>query len=198
VRQAAARALDRMARAVPPLLAGMSYGLTNDELHDLQDGIGSALIEINTVGAEAERERSAHLSHQPSTGPICRTLLRLRHDLVMVGRAASGALPEPLHERLAPRLSAVATAIHDYMQMSAASLLAAGPAPALAPVTEALLAYEAEIAAVRRDGLTRELPAEMAEHFFAVGFVLEQMHKNLTDLQRVVSEWGPQLEAEDD
>ncbi len=34
VRQAAARALDLMARAVPPLLAGMSTGLTNDELHD--------------------------------------------------------------------------------------------------------------------------------------------------------------------
>ncbi len=51
---------------------------------------------------------------------------------------------------------------------------------------------------MRQEGLTRELPAESAEHFFAVGFVLEQMHKNLVDLQRVVTEWGPKLEDDED
>ncbi|MBV8393265.1 MAG: FUSC family protein [Alphaproteobacteria bacterium] len=197
VRQAAARALDLMARAAAPLLAGMSHGLSNDELHDLQDGIGISLVEINAVGAEAERERSAHLSREPSTGPLCRTLLRLRHDLVMVGRTAGGALTDPLHRRVSPKLDAVANAIHDYMQDCSRALLASAEPPSLAPLEQALQAYETEIDLVRREGLTRELPAETVEHFFAVGFVLEQMHKNLVDLQRVVAEWGPKLDEDD-
>lgn len=197
VRQAAARALDLMARVVPPLLAGT--GLTNDELHKLQDGIGGALVELNTVGAEAERERSAHLSRQqPSTGPICRTVLRLRHDLVMVGRTAGDSLPDILRERVAPRLVVVASAIRDYMHECSSALATTSEAPTLAPLEQALQAYEAEVNAVRQEGLTRELPAEAAEHFFAVGFVLEQMHKNLVDLQRVVTEWGPKLDEDDD
>jgi hypothetical protein len=42
----------------------------------------------------------------------------------------------------------------------------------------------------RADGLTRVLPADGAERFFAVGFALEQMRQNLIDLQRVVDEWS--------
>jgi len=197
VRQAAARALDRMARALVDLLGGLSHGLTNDELHRLQDGIGAALNEINTVGAEAERERSAHLSHHPATGPLRRTLLRLRHDLVMVGRASSAPLPESMQERLGPCLARIAATGHDYLQMCAAALIAEGAAPALDPVEQALAAYGAEVAAVRHEGLTRELPGDAAERFFAVGFVLEQMHKNLVDLRRVVIEWGPAAEDEE-
>jgi len=198
VRQAAAQALNRMARAVPPLLAGMSQGLSNDELHQLQDGIGAALIEINTVGAEAERERSAFLARQPSTGPLCRTLLRLRHDLVMVGRTAGATLSDTLHDRVKPRLDAVAIAIRHYMQDSGDALVTSAGPPPLEPLEQALQAYEAEVDAVRREGLTRQMPAESAEHFFAVGFVLEQMHKNLIDLHRVVDEWGPKLEEDED
>lgn len=193
VRQSAARALDRMARSLTPLLAGLTHtsGLTNDDLHRLQDGIGAALNEINTVGAEAERERSAHLSHQPDTGPLRRTLLRLRHDLVIVGRAASVPLPPALQERLTAPLSQISTTASDYLQTSGAALLAASGPVSLEPFEQALAAYAAAVDAVRHEGLTRALPADAAERFFAVGFSLEQVHKNLVDLQRVVAEWGP-------
>ena len=43
---------------------------------------------------------------------------------------------------------------------------------------------------MRADGLTRALPADGAERFFAMGFALEQMHQNLRDLQRVVGGVG--------
>ena len=39
--------------------------------------------------------------------------------------------------------------------------------------------------------LTRALPGDAAERFFAVGFALEQMRQNFRDLVRVVDEWGP-------
>jgi uncharacterized membrane protein YccC len=192
MRQVAARALDRMARALIDLVVGLSRGLSNDDLHRLQDGIGQALVEINTVGAEAERERAARLSSQPDTGPLRRTLLRLRHDLVIVGRVAGTRLPEPTQSRLTPRVSDVASAAAAFFQSCGSALLMAAGPPSLERFEAALKAYEAEVAAVRQEGLTRVLPGDAAERFFAVGFALEQMHKNLIDLQRVVSEWGPE------
>ena len=60
-----------------------------------------------------------------------------------------------------------------------AALLARRGPPSLNAVESALDAYAAEIAALRRDGLTRSLPSDEAERFFALGFALEQMHLNL-------------------
>ncbi|SJZ71249.1 Fusaric acid resistance protein family protein [Enhydrobacter aerosaccus] len=192
MRLAAARALDRMARALVDLVAGLGRGLSNDDLHRLQDGIGQALVGIDTVGAEAERERKARLSSQPDTGPLRRTLLRLRHDLVMVGRVAGIPLPEALKLRLGPRVALAADTAAEFLRKSGTALLAHAGPPPLEPFEEALAAYEAELAAVRREGLTRVLPGDVAERFFAVGFAFEQIHQNLIDLQRVVTEWGPE------
>jgi hypothetical protein len=38
--------------------------------------------------------------------------------------------------------------------------------------------------------LTRVLPGDAAERFFALGFALEQMRQNLNDLGRCVAEWS--------
>ncbi len=192
IRRAAAQALDRMARALVELVAGLGHGLSNDDLHRLQDGIGQALVGINMVGAEAERERAARLSSEPNTGPLCRTLLRLRHDLVIIGRVAGARLPEPMQVRLRPRVLAVASAGAAFLRSCGSALLAKAGPPSLGPFEEALKAYEDEVFAVRDEGLTRVLPGDAAERFFAVGFALEQMHRNLIDLQRVVSEWSPE------
>ena len=100
VAEKAARTLDQMARALGELLAGLTRGLDVDALHRIQDGIGQALVQLNVVGAEAEHERSARLAVGPNTAPHVRTLLRLRHDLVMIGRAAVVPLPEAFGTRL--------------------------------------------------------------------------------------------------
>jgi hypothetical protein len=54
----------------------------------------------------------------------------------------------------------------------------------------ALQGYAAEVAALRSEGLTRGLPGDVAERFFALGFALEQMRQNLRDLERCVGEWS--------
>ena len=90
MRSAAGRLLELIAAALAELLAGLSRGRDNDALHLIQDGIGAALTELNATGAEAERERAARLSSGADTGPLLRTILRLRHDVVMIGRASFG------------------------------------------------------------------------------------------------------------
>ncbi len=62
--------------------------------------------------------------------------------------------------------------------------------PAIWPVQNALLGYAAEISEVRKEGLTRGIPGDVLERFFALGFSLEQMRQNLKDLGRCVAEWA--------
>lgn len=190
VAAAAARTLEQMARALGELLAGLRSGLDVDALHRIQDGIGQALEQLNVVGDEAERERSARLAVGADTGPLLRTLLRLRHDLVMIGRAAASPLPDAVTMRLEAPLGGVGAEFAEYLRASAAALRAGQGPAALDAVGSALEAYGAEVAALRRDGVTRGLTDDAAERFFALGFALEQMHNNFKDLGRVVAEWA--------
>jgi hypothetical protein len=185
-----ARALELMAAALKELLSGLTRGLDNDALHNLQDGIGSALVGLNAIGAEAERERGARLSSGPDTGPLLRTILRLRHDLVMIGRASVEPLPVELQMRLAAPLADVSNAMSEYLTAMAAALRSGRGAPAIWPVQTVLQAYAAAVAGVRSDGLTHDLSGDVAERFFALGFSLEQMRKNLRDLERCISYWS--------
>jgi len=116
IRNSAARLLDLIAAALSELMAGLSRGRDNDALHRIQDGIGAALVELNATGAEAERERAAHLSSGPNTGPLLRTILRLRHDAVMIGRASVVPLPPDLQAHLAAPLAAVSDALVTYLR----------------------------------------------------------------------------------
>jgi uncharacterized membrane protein YccC len=190
IRVSAARMLDLIASALIELLAGLTRGRDNDALHALQDGIGAAMAGLNATGAEAERERAAHLSSGPNTGPLLRTVLRLRHDLVMIGRATVVPLPADLQARLAAPLSRVSEAMATYLRAIAAALRTGVGAPAIWPVQTALQSYATEVAALRSEGLTRGLPGDVAERFFALGFSLEQMRQNLKDLERCVAEWA--------
>ena len=190
IRVSAARSLELIAAALSELLAGLTRGRDNDALHQIQDGIGAALVGLNATGAEAERERAAHLSSGPDTGPLLRTILRLRHDVVMIGRASVVPLPSELQARLAAPLAKVGDAIATYLRSTAAALRSGVGAPAIWPIHEALQGYAAEIASLRSEGLTRGLPGDVAERFFALGFSLEQMRQNLKDLERCVAEWS--------
>ncbi|MFT3939546.1 MULTISPECIES: FUSC family protein [Rhodopseudomonas] len=187
---AAARSLELMADALGALLAGLTKGLDNDALHRLQDGIGASLVTLAEIGAEAQRERNAGLSRGPDVAPLVRTLLRLRHDLVMVGRSATAPLPPSLQERLGGAIDNLRLAATSHLAACAEALRQRHAPPPLGPMEQALAAYAAEVAAVRRDGLIRALPGDQAERFFALGFAMEQLHQNFRDLEMRVTEWG--------
>ena len=78
----------------------------------------------------------------------------------------------------------------EYLRTMASALRTGRGAGAIWPVQTALEAYGAAVAAVRSDGLTRGVPSDVAERFFALGFSLEQMRQNLKDLERCVSHWS--------
>jgi uncharacterized membrane protein YccC len=189
-REIAAQALERMAQAVPGLIEGFEHGLDDAEAHRIQDGIGQRLAELSSVAAEAEHERPLRFSGDPLTGPLFRNLLRLRHDLVILGRAARLPLPPAVKASLHAPLLAVGEEITSHLQACADALLARQAAPSRESLDLALDQYAAAIGALRSTGELRKLSSDAVERVFTTGFTLEQTRLNLKDLNRCVDEWA--------
>ena len=171
---------------------GFTRNLDAGSIQRMQDGIGEAFARLGSIESEVQRERLTYLSVEPDLAPLLRTLLRLRHDLVMIGRAAIVPLPDAFQERLGPALARFRETAIDYLRWSSAALIGRGAPPALDAVDETLGDYTAAMAALRSAGLTRDLSGDAVEHIFTLGFALEQLHRNFHDLQRCVAGICPQ------
>jgi len=185
----AARILDLLARLLPKLLAGFTQELDVGETKRIQQEAGLALTQSQTITAEAQRERLMNLLAAPDLAPLARTLLRLRHDLVIIGRAAAAPLPKTFAERLGPPLMDVGERASAYLLKSARALASRGSPPSPKGYEETLTTFNSQIASLRSQGLTRTLSIDEAEQLFALGFALEQLHGNFSDLERCIGEW---------
>jgi uncharacterized membrane protein YccC len=186
--EAAGQMLDLMAQAVPELFAELVQNREPTAIGRIQDGIGHALARLDLMGAEAKHERVGFLSAEFDPGPLLRTLLRLRHDLVMIGRAAARPLPDTFRAQCGPLLTQVAETVSHYLRRGAAALVARGDPPPLDVAQAAIDAYADAFANVRREGLTRDLPVDTVERIFTLSFALDQLRQHLRDLERCVRE----------
>jgi uncharacterized membrane protein YccC len=197
--ETAAQILGRMAKGFPELLAGFTQRRDVNKMRDLQDDLGRSVIAFQEIAAEAKRERLVALASDPDPAPLSRTLLRLRHDFVIIGRAAT-PFPDDIVQRLEPLLSRLGQDISAFLGGSATALMLRRDAPSLQPAEAELKAYGLAINALRNEGLTRALSNNEVERLFALSFALEQLHNNLIDLARCVREWaggiGTKLSAE--
>jgi len=184
--EAAARALDLMAGSLPELFDGLVRPLDAAVIARIQDSIGEAVARTQASAAEAKHERIVFLAGEPDHGPLLRTLVRLRHDLVMIGRAAAEPLPGQVQARLGPLLARVAETTADQLRRRGEAL-AGRREPALA-AEAAFDNYAEAIASAGREGLTQGLPVDALERIFTLGFALDQMRQDLRDLDRCVSE----------
>jgi hypothetical protein len=75
-------------------------------LRRIHSGILQPFTRLEAIEGEARREQMARLARDPDLGPLVRTFRRLRHDLIMIGRAAAVPLPDAFRNRLAPPLGA--------------------------------------------------------------------------------------------
>jgi hypothetical protein len=188
---AAIRVLEHMAEALPALMAGFRGKRDSLQNARLQDDIGEAVHALAEAAGEAKPERFVHLSLEPDPAVLARTLLRLRHDLVMIGRAASAPLPDSVMARLAPVLTQIGAKASDYFVASASALTSGRGSPPAGPVESAFATYLSEIASIRSDGSTEGLLAVDRERIFALGFMLHQLQQNLADLADIVRDWAP-------
>jgi uncharacterized membrane protein YccC len=187
--EAAADTFELVAMALSQLLEHHCGGEQAD-VRSINAQIGALLTRLNASGAEAEHERTARLTSGPDTGPLLRTLLRLRHDIVILGRAVGCELPDAVQSRLEPPLQQISAPATHFLHAAAAALRARIPPPPLDAIETAFGAYTDEFGEIRHAGLTRDMTSEAAERLFALGFALEQMREHLGEVHRVVGEWA--------
>ena len=186
--EAGAQILNELARILSELLTGFTGKLDIDKIRRDQEEIGRRVTAFQALAVESKRERLLGLVGGPDFCPLSRTLLRLRHDLIILGRASVTPLPGSFAGRLDPLLARIRASASDYLQECATALASRGYAPSFYPVKTALDAYMSEIDATRSDGLMRDLSSGEMEHVFALSFALEQLPHNLSDLERCIQE----------
>jgi hypothetical protein len=188
--EAAARMLDEMAKDIPDVLAGFFQRADAIELQRIQDRIGRMVSELQSVAEETKGERPVSFTSAPDPAPLSRTLVRLRHDLVMMGRASLEPLPAHLSEVLRPALDRVCAAVATYFRACGLALMSRSMPPPLQPVQDALAACVAQITASRQRELA-QVSASRLEQLFTLGFALNQLQRNIKDLERCIQEWEP-------
>jgi uncharacterized membrane protein YccC len=186
----AAHVLERMARVLPAVMAGIWIKADSSENLRRQNEIREAVHAFEEVAADAKPERLISLVAQSDTALLARTLLRLRHDLIMIGRTASAPLPDHVAARLGPILQEFAATARDYLLASANALTCRHTVSSGVLVDAALAAYISEVASIEAEHLMADLSVEARERIFALGFALQQLPRHFSDLTRCLQEWA--------
>jgi uncharacterized membrane protein YccC len=184
---AASRTLDHLADLLGDWLAVLAGGGDRSRITRLLDDTRAGIARLEIVAGEAREERRTYLTREFDPDPLVRSILRLRNDVVMIGRAATESLPEPIAARLREPLEQVSEAAQYFLRKCADALRGRKNPPALDAVEQALAKLIETIEELRREGATRVLSAEDIGRMYTLRFVLEQLRMNFEQLcNRVV------------
>lgn len=177
--RAAEKVLQRLSELFPDLIGAISEHCNPEQLLAKQDRVRAALSDLEGIVTEAARERRNHLSEDVDPEPIARTLRRVRHDLVLIGRIAA----EPV---VANPSAAAQNCLRQFRVTGSAYLAALGdafagrrvppPGTNLDPAIEQLLAVLEQM--------------EPGERIVALRFCLQQFRRNLFDLRQRAGEFA--------
>ncbi|MGE7417947.1 FUSC family protein [Methylobacterium tarhaniae] len=195
----AARAVTVQAAGLARLLADQLEALARLDIEEtpeakaLPPAVRRSLARLETLAGEAARERRSRLSAAPDPDPLLRTLMRLRHDLVMLRRAVAEADADVLRVHLAEAWGNAANTAATRLR-ALAEALAAGRRPAGddAALLAAIAGYRDAIDGMRQRQVTRTLSTDGVGRIFWLAFSLEQLRRNLDDLaERAADFSGP-------
>jgi uncharacterized membrane protein YccC len=184
----AARALSLLADLLGDWLAVLAGSRDDGRITQLQNDIRGAMARLEIAASEAHQERRTYLTQEFDPDPLVRTIFRLRNDVVMIGRAAAEPLPDPLIARLRAPFEKISQATQDFLRACADSLRDRESPPSLDAAEQALAAYAAIIEELQREDDTRAFPAANIGRLHALGFILEQLRRNLEDFRNRVVE----------
>lgn len=140
------------------------------------------LNKLEVLVGEAARERRSRLTDVPDPDPLFRSLVRLRHDLVMLRRFVRGPWHDAVRDHLAQPWSRAARTGAALLGTLGQALDGQHAPVRFGAMDEAIGAYRAAVDEVRRRGLTYPLPTDTVGRLFGIGFALEQFRQDLDDL----------------
>jgi uncharacterized membrane protein YccC len=176
---AAKRVCGLMAALTAEIFAGLTGRFDAATLSVRHDAIQAAFDKLETAAQEAERERRALLTGDSDPDPIPRTLRRVYHDLVLIGRIAAEPLVSDARERLSPPLARLSSAIESLLRETGEAFAERRAPPPLLGFDNALAECLADIDAAPADG-----------RLIALRFAFEQIRRNLTDLAARATEFA--------
>jgi uncharacterized membrane protein YccC len=186
LREAAAKVASLNADLLDRLMDGLVNDIGRQGVPPLHAKIRAALKQTETAAEEAARERKMRVSDDRDPEPVVRTLYRVRHDLVMVGRAAVKPLPAALVTDLGPLLAVLRKDAGAVLRGISSSLLARTQGPAIDNYQAGTKALSQTIESIAED--RKRLPREEAARLFTLRFALEQLGEDMRDLASRTSE----------
>ena len=159
--------------------------------------IRASLKAMEAAADEATRGRKGHVIDRADPQPLLRSLYRVRHDLVMAGRATARPLPGPVADTLLPCLFALRDAAVALLRAIAIGLRTGGSVVPDEAFDAALKSYVGDMDRLRADGQTRSLAGEDVGRLYALRFAFEQLGLDLRDLSARVREHAGQDMPED-
>lgn len=184
----AAKTIELNADLLSAIIDNLLAGAGRPNLQGTHALIRAALKKLEVAAEEALRERRSHLTELPDPEPMVRTLYRVRHDLVMVGRSTMRPFPPVILPSLQAPLIDLRTALLEFLRGGATALRERQGSPPLAPTEAALKAYGLAMDGLWSNETIRALAAEEAGRIFAMRFALEQLGQDLRDLANRISE----------
>jgi uncharacterized membrane protein YgaE (UPF0421/DUF939 family) len=119
---AVARMLGHLADRLGDWLAILGNAGDRTRITQLQDDVRAGMARLEIVAVEARHERRTYLTNEFDPDPLVRTVVRLRNDLVMIGRAGAEPLPEPIVMRLREPMEQVSAAGQSFLRACAEAL----------------------------------------------------------------------------
>jgi uncharacterized membrane protein YccC len=186
LREAAAKVASLNADLMDRLIDGLTSDLGRQGVPPFHARIRAALKQTETAADEAARERKMKVSDERDPEPIVRTLYRVRHDLVMVGRAAFKPLPEAISANVTPLLASLKLDAGAMLRGIAASLIERTAAPDIDNYQASVRALAQAVEGFAED--RKQLPGDDVARLFTLRFALEQLGEDMRDLASRTSE----------
>jgi hypothetical protein len=176
---AANSVLEKQAILFSELVAAAAEPARRDAILEMHAAVRARLSNLDAIAAEASRERRNRLSDDVDPEPVARTLRRLSHDLVLLGRVVSEPVVTQPDAILSGALAALASTGSGYLRSVGGAFARRREPDATTPVDAAILKLF--------DALDR---AGAPERIVALRFCFQQMQQNLQDLQQRCSEFA--------
>jgi uncharacterized membrane protein YccC len=186
VRETAARMANLMAEQLEALASRGDTGRA--DFGPLAARTRGGLNRLETSVGEAARERQSQLTDVPDGTPLLRAMMRLRHDIGMLRRAARKAGHEALPGHVAEPWSQAAGASAMTLRRIGQVLSGRQAPEDRNALAQTVREYRVAVDGMRRAGLTSTLSTTVVSRLFGIGFALEQFRRDLDVLVELSGE----------
>lgn len=153
------------------------------------------LAGVEQAIAEAARENASGLGEAQVSDALLRTLLRVRADTVMVGRALASPLPPAVAAVLAAPSGALLSEVAEQLRLCA-DPVEGQIRPSAEPLARPRVMFEQAVEGAREARLTAAMTFEEAARVFGLVFALESLMADIADLiDRIAELQAPPVAA---